>query len=123
VLDALEQALHARERDRRLIVHSDRGSQYLSTRYTERLAQAGVAASEGSRGDSYDNAPAETIIGLYKTEVIHHLGLWRGATDVEIATLEWVHWFNHQRLLEPIGDIPPAEFEQMNYRQQGQVAA
>lgn len=123
VLDALEQALHARERDRRLIVHSDRGSQYLSIRYTERLAQAGVAASVGSRGDSYDNALAETIIGLYKTEVIHHLGPWRGATDVEIATLEWVHWFNHQRLLEPIGDIPPAEFEQMYYRQQGQAAA
>jgi len=123
VLDALEQALHARERDRRLIVHSDRGSQYLSIRYTERLAQAGVAASVGSRGDSYDNALAETIIGLYKTEVIHHLGPWRGVTDVEIATLEWVHWFNHQRLLEPIGDIPPAEFEQMYYRQQGQAAA
>ena len=123
VLDALEQALHARERDRRLIVHSDRGSQYLSIRYTERLAQAGVAASVGSRGDSYDNALAETIIGLYKTEVIHHLGPWRGVTDVEIATLEWVHWFNHQRLLEPIGDMPPAEFEQMYYRQQGQAAA
>ena len=123
VLDALEQALHARERDRRLIVHSDRGSQYLSIRYTERLAQAGVAASVGSRGDSYDNALAETIIGLYKTEVIHHLGPWRGVTDVEIATLEWVHWFNHQRLLEPIGDMPPAEFEQMYYRQQSQAAA
>jgi len=123
VLDALEQALHARERDRRLIVHSDRGSQYLSIRYTERLAQAGVAASVGSRGDSYDNALAETIIGLYKAEVIHHLGPWRGVTDVEIATLEWVHWFNHQRLLEPIGDIPPAEFEQMYYRQQRQAAA
>ena len=123
VLDALEQALHARERDRRLIVHSDRGSQYLSIRYTERLAQAGVAASVGSKGDSYDNALAETIIGLYKAEVIHHLGPWRGVTDVEIATLEWVHWFNHQRLLEPIGDMPPAEFEQMYYRQQGQAAA
>src|SRR5690554_236232 len=123
VLDALEQALHARERNRRLIVHSDRGSQYLSLRYTERLAQAGVAASAGSRGDTYDNALAETIIGLYKTEVIHHLGPWRGVTDVEIATLEWVHWFNQQRLLEPIGDMPPAEFEQMYYRQQGQAAA
>ncbi len=123
VLDALEQALHARERDRRLIVHSDRGSQYLSIRYTERLAQAGVAASVGSKGDSYDNALAETIIGLYKAEVIHHLGPWRGVTDVEIATLEWVHWFNHQRLLKPIGDIPPAEFEQMYYRQQVQAAA
>ncbi len=123
VLDALEQALHARERDRRLIVHSDRGSQYLSIRYTERLAQAGVAASVGSKGNSYDNALAETIIGLYKAEVIHHPGPWRGVTGVEIATLEWVHWFNHQRLLEPIGDMPPAEFEQMYYRQQGQAAA
>ena len=123
VLDALEQALHARERNRRLIVHSDRGSQYLSIRYTERLAQAGVAASVGSKGDSYDNALAETIIGLYKTEVIYHLGPWRGPNDVEIATLEWVHWFNNQRLLEPIGNIPPAEFEQMYYQQQSQVAA
>lgn len=123
VLDALEQALHARERDRRLIVHLGRGSQYLSIRYTERLAQAGVAASVGSKGDSYDNALAETIIGLYKAEVIHHLGPWRGVTDVEIATLEWVHWFNHQRLLEPIGDMPPAEYEQMYYRQQRQAAA
>ena len=90
---------------------------------TSEVAQAGVAASVGSKGDSYDNALAETIIGLYKTEVIHHLGPWRGVTDVEIATLEWVHWFNHQRLLEPIGDIPPAEFEQMYYRQRGQAAA
>jgi len=106
-----------------LKVHSDRGSQYLSISYTERLAQAGVAASVGSRGDSYDNALAETIIGLYKAEVIHHLGPWRGAADVEIATLEWVHWFNHQRLLEPIGDMPPAEFEQMHYHQQGHAAA
>ena len=123
VLDALEQALHARECGDKLVHHSDRGSQYLSIRYTERLAQARVAASVGSRGDSYDNALAETIIGLYKTEVIHHLGPWRGPNDVEIATLEWVHWFNHQRLLEPIGDIPPAEFEQMYYQQQSQLAA
>ena len=123
VLDALEQALHARRREGELIHHSDRGTQYLSIRYTERLAQAGVAASVGSRGDSYDNALAETIIGLYKTEVIHHLGPWRGATDVEIATLEWVHWFDNQRLLEPIGHIPPAEFEQMYYQQQSQAAA
>ena len=98
-------------------------SQYLSIRYTERLAQAGIAASVGSRGDSYDNALAETIIGLYKAEVIHHLGPWRGTTDVEIATLEWTHWFNNERLLEPIGDIPPAEFEQMYYQQQSQLAA
>lgn len=123
VLDALEQALHARRRDGELIHHSDRGSQYLSIRYTERLAQAGIAASVGSRGDSYDNALAETIIGLYKAEVIHHLGPWRGASDVEIATLEWTHWFNNERILEPIGDIPPAEFEQMYYQQQSQLAA
>lgn len=123
VLDALEQALHAKERDRRLIVHSDRGSQYLSIRYTERLAQAGVAAAVGSKSDNCHNALAETIIGLYKAEVIHHLGPWRSATDVEIATLEWVHWFNHQRLLEPVGDMPPVEFAQMYYREQGQAAA
>ena len=123
VLDALEQALHARDRSERLIAHSDRGSQYLSLRYSERLAQAGVAASVGSRGDSYDNALAETMIGLYKTEVIHHLGPWQGAADVEIATLEWVHWFNHQRLLEPLGYTPPAEFEQAYYQRQGQAAA
>jgi len=123
VLDALEQALHARERDRRLIVHEGGGSQYLSICYTERLAQAGVAASVGSRGDGYDNALAETIIGLYKAEVIHHLGPWRDVTGVEIATLEWVHWFNHQRLLEPIGDIPPAELERKYYQEQIQAEA
>jgi putative transposase len=122
VLDALEQALHARDRAP-LVAHSDRGSQYLSVRYTQRLARAGIAASVGSRGDSYDNALAETIIGLYKTEVIHHDAPWRTALDVEIATLEWVHWFNHQRLLEPIGHIPPAEHEQAYYQRQGQVAA
>jgi putative transposase len=123
VLDALEQALHARECSNELIHHSDRGSQYLAIRYTDRLAQAGVAASVGSRGDSYDNALAETIIGLYKTEVIHHEGPWRGAADVEIKTLEWVHWFNEHRLLEPIGHIPPTEYEQMYYQQQSQAAA
>lgn len=123
VLDALEQALHARERDQPLIVHSDRGSQYLAIRYTERLAKAGIAASVGSRGDSYDNALAETIIGLYKTEVIHHEAPWHHVMDVEIATLEWVHWFNHQRLLEPIGHIPPAELENAYYQRQGQAAA
>ena len=106
-----------------MIVHSDRGSQSLSIRYTERLVQAGVAASVGSKGDSYDNALVETIIGMYKAEVNHHLGPWRSATERGIATLEWVHWFNYQRLLEPIGDMPPAEFEQMYYRQQGQAAA
>lgn len=123
VLDALEQALHARERSGPLTHHSDRGGQYLSIRYTERLAQAAIAGSVGSRGDSYDNALAETIIGLYKTEVIHHEGPWRGVTNVEIATLDWVHWFNHDRLLEPIGYIPPAEYEQMYHQQQGQAAA
>lgn len=123
VLTALEQALHDRDRRERLIAHSDRGSQYLSLRYSERLATAGIAASVGSKGDSYDNALAETIIGLYKAEVIHHLGPWRGAADVEIATLEWVHWFNHHRLLEPLGYTPPSEYEQAYYQRQGQAAA
>lgn len=123
VLDALEQALHARERHGKLVLHSDRGSQYLSLRYTERLAEAGIAASVGSKGDSYDNALAETIIGLYKAEVIHHLGPWTSVSAVELATLEWVHWFNHHRLLEPLGYIPPAEYEQAYHRQQGQAAA
>lgn len=86
-------------------------TQYLSIRYTERLAEAGAVASVGSKGDSYDNALAETINGLYKTEVIRRKGLWRSIEDVEFATLGWVHWFNNERLLEPIGDIPPAEFE------------
>jgi transposase InsO family protein len=123
VLDALDQALHARERNQGLIVHSDRGSQYLSIRYSERLAQAGIAASVGGKGDSYDNALAETIIGLYKTEVIYHQGPWNRVDDVEIATLAWVHWYNHHRLLGPIGYIPPVEYEQAYYQQQGQVAA
>jgi transposase InsO family protein len=120
-LDALEQALWEREEDRpeqRLIHHSDRGSQYLSIRYTERLAEAGIEPSVGSRGDSYDNALAESVIGLYKTEVIHRRGPWRGREDVELATLEWVWWFNHHRLLEPIGYIPPVEHEQAYYRHQ-----
>jgi transposase InsO family protein len=113
VLDALEQALYARQpgRDGGLIHHSDRGCQYLSIRYTERLAEAGIDASVGSVGDSYDNALAETLIGLYKTEVIHERGPWRGIDPVEYATLEWVDWFNNRRLLEPIGNVPPAEFE------------
>ena len=110
-LDALEQALYDRETDGPLVHHSDRGVQYLSIRYTERLAEAGLEPSVGSRGDSYDNALAETIIGLFKTEVIHHHGPWRGLEDVEYATLEWVSWFNTQRLLEPLGYLPPAEFE------------
>ena len=111
-LDALEMAVWQRHGDLEgLVHHSDRGSQYLSIRYTERLAEAGAACSVGSRGDSYDNALAETIIGLYKTELIGRRGPWKGIDQVEYATLEWVDWFNHRRLLEPIGDVPPAEFE------------
>jgi putative transposase len=114
VLDALEQAIHDRRPAHRggLIHHSDRGSQYLSIKYTERLAEAGVEPSVGSVGDSYDNALAETINGLYKAEVIHRRGPWRSFEAVEFAALEWVDWFNHRRLLEPIGNIPPAEAEQ-----------
>ena len=113
VLDALEQALHDRRPTHRggLIHHSDRGSQYVSIKYTERLAKAGIEPSVGSVGDSYDNALAETINGLYKAEVIHRPGPWRSFEAVEYATLEWVDWFNHRRLLEPIGNIPPAEAE------------
>jgi transposase InsO family protein len=111
VLDALEQALHARQPSDELIHHSDRGCQYLSIRYTERLAEAGIDASVGSVGDSYDNALAETLIGLFKTEVIHERGPWRGIDPVEYAVLEWVDWFNNRRLLEPIGNVPPAEYE------------
>jgi putative transposase len=119
VLDALEQALYARqpERDNSLIHHSDRGSQYVSIRYSERLAEAGVDPSVGSKGDSYDNALAETINGLYKAEVIHRRGPWKTKEAVELATLEWVAWFNHHRLLGPIGYIPPAEAEANYYRQ------
>ena len=113
VLDALEQALYARqpERDNSLVHHSDRGSQYVGIRYSERLAEAGIEPSVGSKGDSYDNALAETINGLYKTEVIRRRGPWRNLETVEFATLEWVDWFNNRRLLEPIGNIPPAEAE------------
>ena len=117
VLDALEQALWSRAGTEGLVHHSDRGVQYLSIRYTERLAQAGAESSVGSVGDSYDNALAETIIGLFKTEVIRRRGPWRTIDAVEYATLEWVDWFNHRRLLEPIGNIPPAELEQAYYRQ------
>lgn len=116
VLDALEQALWARGKPRGVIHHSDRGSQYLSIRYTERLAEAGFSASVGSVGDSYDNALAETINGLYKAEVIHKEGPWKGPEDVEHATLNWVDWFNHRRILQPIGDIPPAEYEMLYYQ-------
>jgi len=117
VLDALEQALHDRRPTRRdgLIHHSDRGVQYVSIKYTERLAEAGIEPSVGSVGDSYDNALAETVIGLFKAEMIHPRGPWRSFEAVEFATLEWVDWFNHRRLLEPIGNIPPAEAEERYY--------
>jgi len=122
VLDALEQAIY----DRRgtgveaLVHHSDRGTQYLSMRYTDRLAEAGIAPSVGSRGDSYDNALAESIIGLFKTEVIQRKGPWRHLEAVEFATLTWVDWFNTRRLLEPIGYVPPAEYEARYYEQRRQ---
>jgi putative transposase len=123
-LDALEQALYDRptNQSERLVHHSDRGVQYLSIRYTERLAEAGIEPSVGSTGDSYDNALAETVIGLYKTEEIHRRGPWKGLEDVEFATLEWVAWFNVHRLLEPIGDIPPVEYEEAYYRRQAAPA-
>lgn len=117
ILDALEQALWARGKPKGVIHHSDRGSQYVSIRYTERLSEAGFTASVGSVGDSYDNALAETINGLYKTEVIHKDGPWKGLEQVELATLDWVDWFNNKRLLSSIGDIPPAEYEENYYRQ------
>lgn len=124
VLDALEQALHERRpvRGAGLVHHSDRGSQYVSIKYTERLAAAGIEPSVGSVGDSYDNALAETINGLYKAEVIHRRGPWRSFEAVEFATLEWVDWFNHRRLLEPIGNIPPAEAEARYYASLNQTA-
>ena len=112
VLDALEQGIYFRGGDLDgLVHHSDRGTQYLSIRYTERLAEAGIEPSVGSVGDPYDNALAESVIGLFKTEVIWRRGPWRTVEDVEFATLEWVDWFNTQRLLEPIGYVPPAEYE------------
>jgi transposase InsO family protein len=119
VLDALEQAIYDRcgEALDGLVHHSDRGSQYLSMRYTDRLADAGIAPSVGSRGDSYDNALAESVIGLFKTEVIRRLGPWRHLEAVEFATLDWIDWFNHRRLLEPIGYVPPAEYEARYYEQ------
>jgi putative transposase len=124
VLDALEQALHARRpvRGGGLIHHSDRGVQYVSIRYAERLVEAGIEPSVGSVGDSYDNALAETINGLYKAELIHRRGPWRGIDAVEFATLEWVDWFNNRRLLEPIGNIPPAEAEARYYAQSDELA-
>ena len=124
VLDALEQALH----DRRpvsggLVHHSDRGVQYVSIKYTQRLAEAGLVPSVGSVGDSYDNALAETINGLYKAEVIHRRGPWRLLEAVEYATLEWVDWFNNRRLLQPIGHVPPAEAEAAYYASLEEPAA
>ena len=125
VLDALEQALHDRKPvcGGGLVHHSDRGVQYVSIKYTERLAEAGLVPSVGSVGDSYDNALAETINGLYKTEVIHRRGPWRILEAVEYATLEWVDWFNNRRLLEPIGNIPPAEAEAAYYASLEEPAA
>ncbi len=124
-LDALEQALYDRSINAKssdLVHHSDRGVQYVSIRYTERLSEAGIEPSVGSVGDSYDNALAETIIGLYKTELIRQRGPWRTIDEVEYATLEWVDWFNHRRLFQPIGDVPPAEFEMAYYRQRQESA-
>ncbi len=117
VLDALEQAVQQRRpvKGAGLVHHSDRGSQYLAIRYTERLGEAGIEPSVGSVGDSYDNALAETINGLFKAEVIHRRGPWRSFEAVEYATLEWVDWFNNRRLLEPIGNVPPAEAEANYY--------
>jgi putative transposase len=117
-LAALAQALLERPDLESLVHHSDRGGQYLAIRYTERLKDAGIEPSVGSVGDSYDNALAETINGLYKTEIIRPNGPWRNIEEVEFATLEWVDWFNHRRLLEPIGYIPPAEFEEMFFQNQ-----
>jgi transposase InsO family protein len=114
-LDALEQAIHLRPMLDKLVHHSDRGSQYLSIRYTDRLAAAGIEGSVGTTGDSYDNALAESVIGLFKTEVIRSRGPWKGIEPVELATLEWVDWFNNRRLLEPLGYIPPAEFEEAHH--------
>jgi putative transposase len=115
-LDALEQAIWARADTDGLVHHSDRGGQYLSIRDTERLIEAGMEPSVGTVGDSYDNALAESVIGLFKTEVIRRRGPWRGVEDVEFATLEWVAWFNRHRLLEPIGYVPPVEYETHYYQ-------
>ena len=119
VLEALEQAIYARggAAPNGLVHHSDRGTQYLSMRYTHRLADAGIAPSVGSRGDAFDNALAESVIGLFKTEVIRRQGPWRSLDAVEFATLTWVDWFNTRRLLEPLGYVPPAEYEARYYEQ------
>lgn len=123
--DALEQALWTRSHSQAdltgLVHHSDRGVQYLSVRYTERLADAGVLSSVGSRGDSYDNAAAESLIGLFKIELIRRHGPWRGLDDVELATLEWVDWYNHRRLHSTNGNVPPADYEHRYYQQPSKV--
>jgi transposase InsO family protein len=121
-LDALEQAIFSRSETEGVVHHSDRGSQYLSIRYTERLAEAGMERSVGSIGDSYDNALAEAVIGLFKKELVRRKGPWRNLDHVEFETLTWVSWFNSHRLLEPIGYIPPAEFEAAYYRNQPTLA-
>ena len=122
-LDALEQALYDRDLDGPLVHHSDRGVQYLAIRYTDRLLEAGIDSSVGSRGDAYDNALAESINALFKTEVIYHEGPWKGLEDVEYATLEWVAWYNSQRLMEPLGYVPPAEYEEQHHRAQADQSA
>jgi transposase InsO family protein len=121
-LDALDQALWARQVTDNLIHHSDHGSQYIAIRYSERLIDAGILPSTGSVGDAYDNALAESINGLFKAEVIRRCGPWKGLETVEYATLEWVDWFNNRRLLEPIGNVPPAEFEKVYYTHQEGLA-
>jgi len=121
-LDALEQALHDREITDELVHHSDRGSQYLSIRYTDRLAENGIAPTVGSAGDSFDNAMAESIIGLYKTEVIRKHGPWKSIDAVKIATLDWVDWYNNRRMMEPIGYRSPREAEMEYYQQQTRLA-
>ncbi len=122
VVDALEQAIWHRKPKKGLIHHSDHGSQYLSIRYTERLSDAEIEASVGSVEDSYDNALAESVNALYKTEVIRHKGPWKGVDDVEYVTLSWVDWFNNRRLLRPIGDQPPAKFETLYDEQKRESA-
>ena len=119
-LDALEQALYDRpvRESERLVHHSDRGVQYLSIRYTERLGAAGIERSVDSKGDSYDNALAESVIGLFKAEVIHRRGPWKGFEDVEYATLTWVAWYNSSRLHESLGYLSPARFEQAYHDRQ-----
>lgn len=115
-LDALEQAMYDRDTDAPLVHHSDQGSQYLAIRYTDRLLEAGIESSVGRCGHAYDNALAETINGLYETEVIYHIGPWKGLEDVELATLEWVAWYNTERLMGPRGYVPPAEYEEQFHR-------